>query len=69
MKIKVWKINGYKGLCNCDSREEYNLDFKVALDARLKKDEVVEIFVNKFSKKHRVVVVEAEEIAEKEIEI
>lgn len=69
MKVKIWKINGYKGFSNCESREEHNLNFEVALDARFNKYEVVEIFTNKFSKKHRVVIIEAEEIAEKEIEV
>lgn len=67
MKIKVWKVEGYKGFNDYDGPQDNNLNIEVAMDARFKKDEVEEIFVNKFSKRHRVVVVEAIVIREMEI--
>jgi hypothetical protein len=67
MKIKIWNIKGYKGFDNYDGTDDNNLNVEVAMDARFKKEEVEEIFVNKFSKKHRVVVIEATEIREVEI--
>lgn len=62
-KAKTWKITGYKGWDNWDGPEDNNMNFTVVMDARFKKEDVEEIFANRFSKKHRVVVVEATEIA------
>ena len=64
MKVKIWKIEGYKGMYDYRGIEDNTLSFEVAMDSRLKKEEVVEFFINKFSKKHRVVVIEATEIRE-----
>ena len=63
LKVKTWKIAGYKGFDNWDGPEDNNVKFTVVMDARFSKEDVEEIFANRFSKKHRVVVVEAAEIA------
>lgn len=55
MKIKIWNIAGYKGRDNYDAPSDDNMSITVALDARFSKSDVEEIFLNRFSKKHRTV--------------
>ena len=62
LKVKTWKITGYKGWDDWDGPEDNNLNFTVVMDARFSKDDVQEIFLNRFSKKHRSVVIDATEI-------
>ena len=64
LKAKIWNISGYKGWDDYDGPGDNNMNFNVILDARFTKEEVEEIFVNRYTKKHRVVVVEAQEKAE-----
>lgn len=68
MKVKIWRISGYKGQDECDSKREYNVHLEVPLDARFKKDEIIDIFLNHFGKKYRYVEIVAEEICETFIE-
>ena len=68
MKITIWNIVGYKGQYECDGKWEYNINTHVALDSRFKKDEVIEIFLNHFSKKYRYVEINAIKIEEKSID-
>ena len=62
-RVKMWRITGYKGFDNYDGPSDNNMCFEVLMDARFKKEEVEEIFLNRFSKKHRTVALSATEIA------
>lgn len=63
IKAKLWKITGYKGRDDWDGPQDNNMRFTVVMDARFSKEDVQDIFLNRFSKKHRSVVVDATEIA------
>ena len=67
MKIKVWNVTGYKGRDNYDGPSDDNTDFHVAMDARFTKDDVVDIFLNRFGKKHRMVALNAKLVAEYDV--
>jgi hypothetical protein len=67
MKAKVWKVFGYKGNDDCDGPADYNFHFEVLMDARFSKEDVQDIFANRFSKKYRSVEVGAEELREIEV--
>ena len=63
LKAKIWKVTGYKGWDDWDGPEDNNVSFTVVMDARFSKEDVQDIFLNRFSKKHRSVVIGATEIA------
>ena len=63
LKAKIWKVTGYKGWDNWDGPEDNNVSFTVVMDARFSKEDIQDIFLNRFSKKHRSVVIDATEIA------
>lgn len=67
LKAKVWKVFGYKGNDDCDGPADYNFSFEVVLDAGFSKEDVQDIFANRFSKKHRTVEVGATELREIEV--
>lgn len=69
LKVKIWKIDGYKGNNGYDNRDDYNAHYTVALDARFSRDDVIEIFLNRYNKKYREVVFEATLIEEKTLEV
>lgn len=71
MTVNIWKISGYMGWSDYDGPQDDNVNFIVAMDSRFKKEDVEEIFVNRYSKseKNRVVVISATLIDEgKEID-
>lgn len=59
ININVWEISGYKGENDYDGERDDNLSFCVAMDTRFTKEEIVEIFLNRYNKKHRTVVIKA----------
>lgn len=67
MKVKIWQITGYRGRDNYDGPTDDNLNFSTALDSRFKKKDVEEIFTARYSKTNRVVVIQATELAERDI--
>ncbi len=67
VKINIWKIEGYKGRNDYDGVADNNFSFTVALDSRFTKEEVEEIFFNRYTKKHRVVALSAMFVEEKEL--
>lgn len=67
MKITIWQISGYKGWSDYDGVADNNFVFKIAIDSRFAKEEVEEIFFNRYSKKHRTVALTATFIEEKEL--
>lgn len=73
IKVNVWQITGYKGRSDYDGPQDNNIAFKVALDARLTKDDVECFFLDYYSKKkqgavrrYRNVVINAELFCEKD---
>ena len=67
MKINIWEISGYKGWSDYDGSSDNNFSFKVAIDSRFTKDEVEEIFFNRYANKYRTVALEATVIEERSI--
>lgn len=67
MKINIWQIFGYKGWNDYDGISDNNFSFKAAIDSRFTKEEVEEIFFNRYGKKYRTVVLTATFIEEKEL--
>ena len=67
MKITVWEISGYKGKNDYDGPQDDNFGFEVLMDSRFSKEDVEEIFFNKYSKKYRSVALKA--IKRNEIEV
>ena len=67
MKVKIWQITGYRGRDNYDGPTDDNLNFSTALDSRFKKKDVEEIFTARYSKTNRVVVIQATELAERDV--
>lgn len=67
MKINIWEISGYKGWSDYDGSSDNNFSFKVAIDSRFTKEEIEEIFFNRYGKKHRTVALTATFIEEKEL--
>ena len=66
--INMWRISGYKGFDNYDGPSDDNMHFDVFLDSRFNKEDVEEIFLNRFSKKHRTVALEATLVRELKLE-
>lgn len=64
MKCVVWEIVGYKGNNDYDGSCDNNLNIRVVMDYRFLKKDVEEIFINQFSKKHRVVALRAKKVHE-----
>ena len=67
MKITIWQISGYKGWSDYDGIADNNFAFKVAMDSRFTKEEVEEIFFNRYAKKYRTVALESTVIEERSI--
>jgi hypothetical protein len=61
--VKMWLITGYKGCADYDGQSNDNICFEVLMDARFTKEDVEEIFFNRFSKKHRTVAIKATELS------
>ena len=67
MKITIWQISGYKGWNDYDGVADNNFTFKVVMDSRFAKEEVEEIFFNRYIKKYRTVALKATVIEERSI--
>ena len=67
MKVNIWKIEGYKGWSDYDGINDNNFSCVVAMDSRFYREEVEEIFFNRYSKKYRSVALRATLIEEKVI--
>ena len=60
IKVNIWRVSGYRGRYDYDGPEDDNFCFVTALDARLTKDDVLELFFNRWSHKYRTVSLYAE---------
>ena len=61
MSGKVWKITGYIGFSDYDGPEDDNLTKYIVFDERFSKETVIDFMVHYFSKKYRVVVINADD--------
>lgn len=67
MKITIWQISGYKGWSDYDGVADNNFAFKVAVDSSFTKEEIEEIFFNRYTKEYRTVALKATVIEERRI--
>lgn len=61
MSGKIWKITGYIGHSNYDGPEDNNLTKYIVFDERFSKETVIDFMTYYFSKKYRVVYINAED--------
>lgn len=64
MSGKIWHITGYIGFNDWDGPEDNNFSKNIIFDERFSKNIIIDFMTYYFSKKYRVVVINAEEVKE-----
>lgn len=60
--IKKWKIVGYAGFDDYDGVADNNLNMTIEMDSFFNKEDISTLIFNKFKSKHRVVVLNIQEL-------
>ena len=62
MKITIWEIVGYS---DYDGKSDNNICFRIAIDSSVTKNEVENLFYNRYASKYRIVTLTANKIEER----